>query len=503
MNGHRSYIAIDLKSFYASVECIERGLNPLTTHLVVADNSRTDKTICLAVSPSLKAYGIGGRPRLFEVKQRIREINRQRRNLVPGCLFNGKSVSDTELKARPDLEADFLTAVPRMAHYIAYSSRIYTVYLKFIAPEDIHVYSIDEAFFDVTDYLTTYKLTASELARKMVKAVLAETGITATAGIGTNLYLAKVAMDIVAKHMPPDSDGVRIATLDEMEYRRKLWGHQPLTSFWQVGRGTAQKLALYGLDTMGKIARCSLDNEDLLYQLFGINAELLIDHAWGWEPCTMEAVKAYKPENESLSRGQVLHHAYDADKARVVVWEMADAIALELVEKRIVTDQLVLTVGYDVECLTNPAIRDKYKGRISTDFYGRKRPEHARGTANLGVHTSSSRRMTKAVTELFDRIVCRDLLIRRIYLSTNHVISETQAVNRNKRPIQLELFTDYEKEREKKLKEEKTQAKERRIQEASIRIKQRFGRNSLLKGVNFSEGATARERNEQIGGHKA
>ena len=466
---NRIYIAIDLKSFYASVECVERGLDPLVANLVVADESRTDKTICLAVSPSLKKLGIPGRARLFEVKQKARGV-------------------------------DFIIATPRMAKYIEVSCKIYDIYLKYIAPEDIHVYSIDEVFMDVTDYLATYKKTAHELAIMMIRDVLKQTGITATAGIGTNMYLAKVAMDIVAKKMPADEDGVRIAELDEMAYRKQLWNHFPITDFWRVGRGTAERLARYGLDTMGKVARQSVDNEELLYKLFGVNAELLIDHAWGWEPCTIDLVKAYRPETNSMSSGQVLTEPYTFEKARNVVMEMADAISLDLVEKRLVTNQLVLTVSYDRESLTRPEIASKYHGEVVLDHYGRPVPKHAHGTANLGSHSSSSKEIINAVISLYDRIVNRDLLIRRLNISTNHIIAESNRQEAaDNGPAQLDLFTDYDAI----LKEKENKKKERRIQEALIKIKKRFGKNAILKGTSYAEGATARERNKQIGGHKA
>ena len=500
--SERTYIAIDLKSFYASVECVERRLNPLTTNLIVADPSRTEKTICLAVSPSLKAYGIGGRARVFEVLQRLKEVNNERRNNSPNHRLNGISTSDIDLHKHPDWEVDFITAVPRMAYYIDYSTRIYKIYLKFIAPEDIYTYSIDEVFIDATQYLKSYKMTAHELARKMIATVQQYTGITATAGIGTNMYLCKVAMDIVAKHIPADKDGVRIAELDEMSYRRQLWDHRPLTSFWRVGKGIAQKLESYGIDTMGKIARCSLRNEELLYNLFGVNAELLIDHAWGWEPCTMEAVKAYRPETNSLSHGQVLQSAYDYKKARVVVQEMTDAIALELVDKRLVTNQLVLTISYDSESLSDPQIRAKYHGPITTDYYGRQVPKHAHGTANLERMTSSSRLITEAVMSLYDRIINPDLLVRRINLTTNNVVEESKASEHNT-PIQLDLFTDYEELERKRDEEKAALEKERKMQEAVLSIKKRFGKNAILKGLNYEEGATAKDRNQQIGGHKA
>ena len=496
----RTYIAIDLKSFYASVECVERGLDPLTTHLVVADVRRTEKTICLAVSPSLKQYGIGGRARLFEVVQKVREVNNERKRKV-GWRMTGKSTNELELQAHPDWELDYIAAPPRMAHYIKVSTQVYQTYLKYIAAEDIHVYSIDEVFMDATAYLKTYKMTAHELAMTMIRDVLKTTGITATAGIGTNLYLSKVAMDIVAKHIPADKDGVRIAELDEMSYREKLWDYRPLTKFWRVGRGIAERLMPYGIDTMGKIARLSEQNEDLLYKLFGVNAELLIDHAWGWEPCTIDLVKQYKPETNSFSSGQVLTCPYDFKKARVVVQEMADQMALDLVAKRLVTRQLVLTVGYDVESL-NSTKHDEYQGEVTTDWYGRQVPKHAHGTANLDRQTSSSRLITEAVTELYDRIVNPKLLIRRLNLTTNFVVDETEA-KKPAMPQQLDLFTDYEALKKKEEEEQAALDKERRLQEAQLAIKQRFGKNAILKGLNFEEGATAKERNAQIGGHKA
>lgn len=499
----RTYIAIDLKSFYASVECVDRGLDPLTTNLVVADVSRTEKTICLAVSPSLKAYGIGGRARLFEVVQRIREVNYERQTKIPTHRLTGKSTSDTELKAHPDWAVDYIAAKPQMAHYIEISSRIYRIYLKYIAPEDIHVYSIDEVIMDVTPYLGTYKMTAHELTMKMIRDVLSQTGITATAGIGTNMYLCKVAMDIMAKKMPADKDGVRIAELDEMSYRRELWDYRPLTKFWRVGRGTAQKLAMYGIDTMGKLARMSVKNEELLYRLFGVNAELLIDHAWGWEPCTMEAVKAYRPETNSFSSGQVLQEPYSFKKARVVIQEMAEGMALNLVSKQLVTDQLVLTVGYDTESLTRPEISERYHGERTTNYYGKTVPKHVHSTFNFESPTSSSRLIMDSATELYDRYVNPDLLIRKLNLTTNHVVSEASVATRQNAPQQLDLFTDYETL--KKLKQERKAQldKERRMQEAQLKIKKRFGKNAILRGLNFEDGATAKERNKQIGGHKA
>lgn len=500
---NRKYIAIDLKSFFASAECIERGLDPLNTNLVVADVSRTDKTICLAVSPSLKAYGIGGRARLFEVVQRLREVNYDRRMQTPGFRFSGKSFLDSELKEHPDWEVDYIAAPPQMAKYIKYSTRIYAIYLKYIAPEDIHVYSIDEVFMDVTSYLDTYKMTAHELAMTIIRDVLKTTGITATAGIGTNMYLCKIAMDIVAKKVEADADGVRIAELDEMSYREKLWDYTPITKFWRVGKGIAQKLAQHGMFTMGDVALCSVENEELLYRLFGINAELLIDHAWGWEPCTIDYVKQYRPESNSFSSGQVLTEPYTFKKARVVIQEMVEAAALNLVSKQLVTDQLILTVGYDIESLSNPDIRKKYDGPVTTDYYGRMVPKHAHGTANLGRHTSSTSLMTDAVVKLFDRIVNKDLLVRRLNITTNHVISEEAYQKQQKEPVQLDLFVDYEAMKKQQEEEEAALSKERRMQETLLAIKKQFGKNSILRGLNLEEGATAIERNKQIGGHKA
>ena len=489
----RQYIAIDLKSFYASVECVERGLDPLDTCLVVADSSRTEKTICLAVSPALKSYGIGGRPRLFEVVQKVRETNYRRGR-------SGKSCSRTVLDSHPEIAVDYIIAPPRMAHYIEYSTRIYKVYLRYIAPEDIHVYSIDEVIMDVSSYLATYGMTAHELAMKMIRDVLSETGITATAGIGTNMYLCKIAMDIVAKKMSPDRDGVRIAELDEMSYRRQLWEHKPLTDFWRVGRGIANRLAPYGILTMGDIARCSIEHEDFLYQLFGVNAELLIDHAWGWEPVTMDYVKSYRPEERSISSGQVLTCAYTSAQARNVALEMADSVSLELIDKRLVTDQLVLTVGYDVESLTKPEIRAKYHGKITTDHYGRQVPAHAHGTINIEQPTSSGNILIRKVAELYDRIINPDLLVRRLTLSINHLIHEEDVKSK---PLtqQLDLFTDYDELKRQQEAEQAELAKERRRQEAVLRIKKMFGKNAILKGLNFTDGATQRDRNQQIGGH--
>ncbi len=506
--NNRTYIAIDLKSFYASVECIERGLDPLTTNLVVADSSRTEKTICLAVSPSLKSYGIPGRARLFEVVQKVREVNAARLQKAPGRVFSGSSVNDTELKSTPGFSLDYITAAPRMSLYIEYSTRIYNTYLKYIAPEDIHVYSIDEVFIDATDYLGTYNLSARELTAKMVLDVIETTGVTATAGIGTNLYLCKIAMDIQAKHIPADQNGVKIAELDEMSYRRLMWTHRPLTDFWRVGRGYAKKLEEQGLLTMGDIARCSLGkpddyyNESLLYNMFGINAELLIDHAWGWETCTIADIKAYKPSTNSIGSGQVLQSAYSFEKAKLIVREMTDLLVLDLVDKRLVTDQLVLTLGYDIENLTNPEIKKSYHGEITTDHYGRAVPKSAHGTINLGRQTSSTKLILDAVTELFGRIVDKNLLIRRINVVANHVTC-ISSVQKTESYEQLDLLTDYAALQAKKEEEEACLAREKKIQEAMLMIKKKHGKNAVLKGMNLEEGATTLDRNRQIGGHKA
>ncbi len=504
----RTYIAIDLKSFYASVECVERDLDPLTTNLVVADASRTEKTICLAVSPSLKAYGIPGRPRLFEVVQKIREANVRRRMQAPGRRFTGSSVFAGELAEHPELEIGYITAVPRMQYYMNYSTRIYDVYLKYVSKEDMHVYSVDEVFMDVTDYLQTYKMTAYELAKQMIKDVLQATGVTATAGIGTNLYLCKVAMDIVAKKIPADEDGVRIAQLDERRYRELLWSHRPLTDFWRVGRGYARKLEENGLYTMGDVARCSIGgageyyNEDLLYRLFGINAELLIDHAWGWEPTTIQAIKDFRPEKNSVGSGQVLHCAYTADKAKLIVKEMTDLLVLGLVEKHLVTDQMVLTVGYDIDNLADSAIRKKYKGEVTVDRYGRQVPKHAHGTIHLSEQTSSTRMIMEAVCALYDRIVDADLLVRRVNVTACNVVPESE-----KKALaefeQMDLFTDYAALEREKARLQKELDKEKRLQHAVLDIQKRYGKNAVLKGMNLEEGAMTIQRNGQIGGHKA
>lgn len=505
---NRIYFAIDLKSFYASVECMERGLDPMTTNLVVADASRTEKTICLAVSPTLKAYGISGRARLFEVVQKVKEVNALRLQKAPGRAFLGTSFCDTELKLSQGLSLDYIAAPPRMSLYIEYSTRIYNIYLQYIAPEDIHVYSIDEVFIDATDYLKTYNLSVRELATKLILDILKTTGISASAGIGTNLYLSKVAMDIQAKRTPVDENGVQIAELDEMSYRRLLWSHQPLTDFWRVGRGYAKKLQEQGLFTMGDIARCSLGkptdyhNEDLLYKIFGINAELLIDHAWGFEPCTMDVIKAYKPSTNSIGSGQVLQYAYPYDKAKLIVREMTDLLVLDLVDKRLVTDQIVLTVGYDIENLTNPEIKKSYHGPIITDHYGRSVPKSAHGTANLKRQTSSTKLIMDAITELFERIVDKNLLVRRVNISANHVVDES-TVQKNDSFEQLTLFTDYGALQVRKEEEEAELEREKKMQKAMLAIKKKYGKNAVLKGMNLEEGATTLERNKQIGGHKA
>lgn len=505
----KTYLAIDLKSFYASVECRERGLDPMTTNLVVADASRTEKTICLAVSPALKKYGIPGRARLFEAIQKVKEANAERRMRAPGRILCKKSCNALQLDRDPSLEIDFIAAPPRMAHYMEYSTRIYQVYLRHVAPEDIHVYSVDEVFIDATSYLARRGMTGHEFARMLIRDVLETTGITATAGVGTNLYLAKIAMDIMAKRMPADADGVRIAELDEATYRRELWDHRPLTDFWRVGRGYARTLEANGLFTMGDVARCSLGgdfdrrNEALLYKLFGVNAELLIDHAWGHEPCTIADVKAYRPETKSINSGQVLTCPYPAHKARLVVREMTDLLVLDLVEKGLVTDQIVLTVGYDIENLTDPSIRDRYRGEIKTDYYGRRVPKEAHGTASLGRYTSSTKQIIEAVTSLFDRIVNPSLLVRRMYLSANRLISEEDERAQERGGEQLSMFVDNEQEERRRQDERAALRRERQMQNAIIDIKKKYGKNAILRGMNLEEGATAKERNAQIGGHKA
>jgi len=491
----KQYIAIDLKSFYASQECVARGLDPMRTNLVVADTSRTEKTICLAVSPSLKSFGIPGRARLFEVQQKVKEVNAARIRNAPGGVFRGKSWDAEQLQEDPSLELDFIAASPRMAQYMECSTRIYQIYLKYVAPEDIHVYSIDEVFIDATPYLKLYGMSAYALAGKLIQEIMSETGITATAGIGTNLYLSKVALDIVAKHIKPDEKGRRIAQLDELQYRKLLWDHRPVTDFWRVGRGYEKRLEAHGLFTMGDIARCSLKHEKLLYKLFGVNAELLIDHAWGWEPCTIADIKNYRPESSSTGSGQVLHCAYDFEKARVIVMEMTDLLVLDLVEKGLVTDQIVLTVGYDRESLMNPEIRRKYTERITLDHYGREIPKHAHGSVDLRGKTSSSKKIIRAVMALYDRIVNPDLLVRRVTVVANHIIREEAA---DLPEEQLNFFSDADS-----MDSSINEKREKRRQYALLDIRRRYGKNAILKGMNYREGATTQERNQQIGGHKA
>ena len=498
------YAAIDLKSFYASVECIQRGLDPLTTNLLVADASRTEKTICLAVSPSLKSYGIPGRARLFEAVQQVGLANALRRAKAPGGQFRGKSWDAEELNRDPSLQIDYITAPPRMSLYMQTSTKIYEIYLQYVAPEDMHVYSVDEVFLDITPYLKTSGLTPYAFVSQIIRDVVQQTGITATAGIGTNLYLSKIAMDIVAKHEPADAYGVRIAQMDEMGYRRLLWDHRPLTDFWRVGPGYARKLEKVGLHTMGDVARCSLGgpddfhNEELLFRLFGVAAELLIDHAWGVEPCTIADIKAYRPESNSISSGQVLTCPYPADKARLVMREMTDLLVLDLVDKGLMTDQMVLTVGYDVDNLLDPERRQRYKGPVETDRYGRKVPKYAHGTANLPAYSSSTREITQAVMELFDRIVDKELLVRRMTIAACRILTE-RAVSQASPMEQLDLFAQPEAAEA----QEACRQREKRRQQAVLEIQKKYGKNAILKGMNLEEGATARERNRQIGGHKA
>ena len=543
----KTYISIDLKSFYASVECMERGLDPLNTNLVVADASRTQKTICLAVSPSLKAYGIPGRARLFEVEQKVKEANARRQTRAPKNILDGKSVFATELNENPNLAIDYIAAKPRMALYMSKSTQIYDVYLRYIAPEDIYAYSVDEVFIDASGYLKTYGLNAHDFARLLVREVFKETGITATAGIGPNLYLCKIAMDIGAKHTEADADGVRIAELDEYSYRRLLWDHRPITDFWRVGRGYAKKLAKKSIFTMGDIARCSLGtssdyyNEDLLYKMFGVNAELLIDHAWGYEPCTLAEVKSYRPQRKSLVSGQVLQNAYTYEKTRIVVREMMELLALDLVDKGLLTNQIVLTVGYDIENLSDPERRKAYKDEITVDGYGREVPKHAHGTGNLPFSTASTKLTTDCVLEVFDRVVDESLLTRRISITANNLVLESEYKRESEvasaEPEQISMFdmlaggddsqapervsskeatvySEQDKPNSTMVAEsilgstgndndEDALEKEKQVQEAMLKIKKRFGKNAILKGTNLQEGATAKERNAQIGGHKA
>lgn len=490
----KTYLCIDLKSFYASVECVDRGFDPLMTNLVVADKSRTEKTICLAVSPSLKSLGISGRPRLFEVIQKVKSINKERLKDNHYYKFQGSSYDYKELEKNKNLAIDYYVATPRMARYIEVSSKIYGIYLKYIAKEDIHVYSIDEVFIDLTSYLHAYNNDAKALAMKMIKDVYNQTGITATAGIGPNMYLAKVAMDIVAKHMKPDENGVRMAFLDEMRYRKYLWTHRPLTDFWRVGMGYARKLEAYHMYTMGDIARCAYNNEDLLYRLFGVNAELLIDHAFGYESAEMKDIKNYRPQNNSMGSGQVLQCAYDFKKARLVAKEMAERLSLDLVSKHLVASGLVLHVGYDIS-------NNHYKGEMSVDFYGRKMPHHAHGTVKFKIATSSSKIMRESVSVLFDRIVNKELMVRRLNITALNIKNET--INQGPSYEQMSLFVDYNKEDQLRKQESKRLEEEKVLQKTMIDIQEKFGKNAALKGMNFEEGATARERNKQIGGHKA
>jgi DNA polymerase V len=505
----KQYAAIDLKSFYASVECTERGFDPLDANLVVADESRTDKTICLAVSPALKSLGISGRARLFEAKSRIAEVNRERLALAPGHRFTGKSIYASELKRDPSLELDFVVATPRMHYYMDYSRSIVEIYLRYVSPEDLLVYSIDEVFIDVTPYLVRYRMNAHDFVMMMIRTVMEETRITATAGIGTNMYLAKIAMDIVAKRMPADKDGVRIAELDERRYREELWGHRPLTDFWRIGRGIARKLETYGMYTMGDIARCSLGkradfkNEDLLYRMFGVNAELLIDHAWGWEPTEIKDCKSYVPDTKSLSQGQVLSRPYQWEEGRVVVQEMADQLSMDLVRKGLYTDQVTLDVGYDVENLIDPNRARTVKNEIVTDWYGRRVPKPVHGSKNLGRHMASSERMVEAVRTIYDRITDPALLVRRFNVSVGNLLTADEVKAEETKPEQLDLLTDYETRDAERAKETAALEKETRRQKALLNIRDKYGKNAVVKGLNLQEGATAIERNAQIGGHKA
>lgn len=496
MAEKKTFIAIDLKSYYASQECVERGLDPLTTNLVVADPSRTEKTICLAVSPSLKAYGVGGRCRLFELVEKVHEANAERRYKAPNKRFTGKSYSDTELKANPSLEIDYIIAPPQMARYMEVSTKIYQIYLRHVAPEDIYPYSVDEVFIDATPYLKIYNMTAHDFTMTLIREVLHETGITATAGIGSNMYLCKIAMDIVAKKMPADKDGVRIAELDEKTYRQKLWEHRPLTDFWRVGKGYATKLEACGIYTMGDIARISETSEDVFYSMFGINAELLIDHAWGYEPTTIADIKAYKPENNSLCSGQVLQRPYPYKQARTIVHEMTDLLSLDLVVKRLMTNQIVLEIGYDVE-------NENYTGEFTIDRYGRKIPKHAHGTENMPKYTSSTNRLVEAALRLFERIINKDLNVRRVAVTVCKLLPEDEAKQADSGRMEQISFFDSPDIQERREQEQTELEKERRCQETILQIRKKYGKNAILKGVNYEEGATTKNRNGQIGGHKA
>ena len=498
----KTYIAIDLKSFYASVECFERGLDPLSTNLVVADVSRTDKTICLAVSPSLKAYGIPGRARLFEVRQKLARVNAERAAGEGMRDFEGAASDANEIALHPRYKVDFIAATPQMAKYEEISAKIYSVYLRYIAPEDIHVYSIDEVFMDATAYLNTYKMTGHELAMKMIHEVLKETGITATAGIAPNLYLAKVAMDVVAKHIPADKDGVRIAELNEMSYRKILWNHKPLTDFWRVGPGIAKKLNANGIYTMGDLADIALKDENFLFRLFGVNAEYLIDHAFGREPVGMADIKSYKPKYHSMGEGQVLMGPYPFDQARIIVKEMAENLSYQLLEKGLVTDSLVLNVGYDISCLEDPEVRKKYKGPVGKDWYGRMVPKPSHGTKNLETTTDSAKIMTESAAELFDEIAEPSLFVRRLNVTCGRIYKKGQEPSKMTFQ-QFDLFTDYEsQEKEKQAKKEEME-REEKAQIAMLALKKKFGKNAVVKGRDLQEGATAIQRNGQIGGHKA
>ena len=498
MEKNKTYIAIDLKSFYASVECVERGLDPLTTNLLVADVSKTEKTICLAVTPSLKAHGISGRARLFEAVQQVKVVNAQRKAKLRGKDFTGSSYDDNELKTNPYLAVDYIAAPPRMALYREISAKIVAVYLKYVSIDDIYPYSIEEVFIDATTYLATYKMNAHDFAAMLIKDVLKTYGVTATAGIAENMYLCKVALDITAKHIQPDKDGVRIAQLDMMTYRRTLWTHRDLTDFWMVGSATAKRLNKLGLFTMGDVARCSLYDEERLYKEFGKNAVYLIDQAWGYEPVDIPTIKAYKPESTSTSAGQVLSRPYTFDETRIIITEMVDKLVLELVEKGLTTDQIVLMVGYDIENLTDPKRRAEYKGEVVKDRYDREIPKHARGTANLGKHSSSTKLITEKTLELFERIVDKDLLTRRLTITANHLLTEDEA--KNIAPAEQLSFFDEPKDLEKK---EENDEREKRVQKAVLEIKNRFGANAIMKGTSYQDAATGIERNESIGGHKA
>ena len=508
MDGGKTYIAIDLKSFYASVECTEAGVDPFDANLVVADLSRTEKTICLAVSPALKTYGIGGRARLFEVVEKAKQINAERLRKAPGGKFTGSSYLLSQLSRDPSLKMDYIVARPRMAEYMKKSTQIFNIYSRYVSPEDIHVYSVDEVFIDATSYLKLYGLTAKEFTMKLIRAVLAETGITATAGIGTNMYLCKIAMDIVAKRVPADEDGVRVAELDEMSYRRLLWDHTPLTDFWRIGKGYAKRLARAGMYTMGDVARCSVYNEDLLYKMFGINAELLIDHAWGWEPCTIKQIRAYRPQSSSISSGQVLSYAYSVRDARLIIREMADILTMDLVDKHLLTDQIVLSVGYDTESLSDPEISKKYKGEVSLDYYGRPVPKSAHGSINIpGGYTASVKKIMEAVTQLYDSIVDPDLLVRRMYVVANRVVKEGSVKNDLAAEEQLDMFSMIQEKnapegKQQEAAEEDPKA-ERARQEAILAIRKKYGKNAIFRGMDLQDAATLLERNAQVGGHRA